>query len=212
MNCFTMTESKTNFGIKCQRHERGCWFTSWFISLGEEGLGNRRLTMIPVANEFATTLVTKRDGKEEITLNSCAVVRMKGNGTPLIVKPQPGDGPCSLPARQADRADRRALVKLYIEPEMYGSNYYDLGEGTIELGRGTYCTGRDGYIGRQNEILVVMEPGTKIIAHRRGKRLDDYRDERIVYYDGNEILIFTPEETDLPAVACLTGRQEVKTK
>ena len=190
MKCFTMTESKTNFGIECQRHERGCWFTSWFISLGEEGLGNRRLTMIPVANEFATTLVTKRNGKEEITLNACAVIRMKGSGAPLIVEPQPGDGPCPL-------ADRRALVKLYIETKMYGSNYYDLGEGTIELGRGTYCTGRDGYIGRQNEILVVMEPEAEIIVHRRGKRLDDYLDERIVYYDGNEILIFTPEETDL---------------
>ena len=163
--------------------------------------------MIPVANEFATTLVTKRDGKEEITLNSCAVVRMKGNGTPLIVKPQLGNGPCPL-------ADRRALVKLCIETKMYGSNYYDLGEGTMELGRGTYCLGRDGYIGRRNEILVVMEPGTKIIAHCRGQRVDDYLDERIVYYDGNEILIFAPEETDLPVYrpGRLVCRQEIKTK
>jgi len=184
MKGFTATQSGARAGINCQKHAKGFWF----IPLGEDGRG-RTLTRVPVGGKFSSSLVQEKDGEEELTLFECGVIRTKEKGTLLVVEGQP--------------EDKRALVQLYCYEGFRGSNSYELGEGVTELARGTHAQGDAGRMGSGDEILVVMEPGSKIKAHRTG-RTYGAPGKFVFLFTGEGVEVMTPEEE----IECVASFQE----
>ena len=126
--------------------------------------------------------------KVAVRVKRASVVRSR-DGALLLVEEHPGDG-------------ERALVALRIAPGYRGGvEYYgrgitqsDVGNvpdplpAGVELLRGYTAQGDAGRMGGGPELLVVMQPGDRIVAHRTGRLYGQPR-RLAIDYDGERVLV-----------------------
>lgn len=168
MRCFTVTTRLEN-GIRVSEKPYP------HIAVGEAGRGRKLSRVALGSRDF--------DPAPE-TLTNASVMQTR-KGTILVVAEQPHD-------------HRRALVLLSTPMGYRGSTSWEGLDDVVVLAEGIVADGAAGRMGSYLVRLVIVEPGTRLVCHRRG-RLYGKPSEVHVCFTGDELLVGTADEVCPPS-------------